>query len=105
MTPCPLWYSSRIWSALFLVFVFAHSVWNGATYYVDIFGNRFQKELEDLRAEVEKWQNSPLRSEGSYSGTNTPFRDIPKLDLERVRLVLEAEKAKPELESEKVKPE
>jgi len=81
MIPAPLWFISRIWSAIFLSLVFGWSVWNGATYYVDIFGKRFQKELEDLRAEVEKWQNSPLRLDGSNSGTSTPYREIPNLDL------------------------
>ena len=81
MIPCPLWFMSKLYSAVFLSLVFGWSVWNGATYYVDIFGKRFQKELEDLRAEVEKWQNSPLRSDGSNSGTSTPFKEIPNLDL------------------------
>ena len=81
MLPCPIWYGSKVYSAVFLSFVFGWSVWNGATYYVDIFGKRFQKELEDLRAEVEKLQNSPSRSEGN-SGSATPYRDIPNLDLE-----------------------
>jgi hypothetical protein len=81
MLPAPLWYSSRLYSAIFLSLVFGWSVWNGATYYVDIFGKRFQNELEELRAEVEKWQNSPLRSNGGISGESTPYREIPNLDL------------------------
>lgn len=82
MLPVPLWYESKVLSAIFSSFVFGWSAWNGATYYVDIFGRRFQKELEDLRSEVEKWQNSPSRSEGGASGANTPYQDIPKFDLE-----------------------
>jgi len=39
--------------------VFAWSVYNGATYYIDVFGKRFQNELEAMRREVQKWQNSP----------------------------------------------
>jgi hypothetical protein len=76
--------------------VFGWSVWNGATYYVDIFGKRFQKELEDLRAEVERWQQSPL---GGASGNATPSRDIPNLDLELL------EKTKSEENSDKPKAE
>jgi len=83
-------YSSRIYSALFLSIVFGWSVWNGATYYVDIFGRRFQKELEDLRAEVAKWQNSPL----SASGSSTPYREIPKIDLEVSEETTDKEKDK-----------
>lgn len=39
--------------------VFCWSVYNGATYYIDVFGKRFQNELEAMRREVQKWQNSP----------------------------------------------
>ena len=59
MLPCPLWFFSRWSSATFLIVVFAWSVYNGATYYIDVFGKRFQKELEALKTEVVKWQNSP----------------------------------------------
>lgn len=37
--------------------MFAWSVWNGATYYIDVFGTRFQKELELLKKDVARWQN------------------------------------------------
>ena len=39
--------------------VFCWSVYNGATYYIDVFGKRFQNELEAMKLEVQKWQNSP----------------------------------------------
>lgn len=32
---------------------------NGANYYMDVFGKRFQKELEQMKRDVAKWQNSP----------------------------------------------
>jgi len=59
MIPCPLWFWSRWASGIFLAVVFAYSVYNGATYYIDIFGLRFQKELEQLRKDVAKWQRTP----------------------------------------------
>lgn len=59
MLPCPLWFFSRWASSLFLIVVFAWSVYNGSTYYIDVFGKRFQKELEAMKAEVAKWQHSP----------------------------------------------
>ena len=65
MLPCPIWFWYRWASAGFLMAVFTWSVYNGATYYIDVFGNRFQKELENMRREVQKWQNSPeLGGEG-----------------------------------------
>ncbi|UKZ83685.1 hypothetical protein TrVFT333_011494 [Trichoderma virens FT-333] len=57
--PCPLWFLSRWASTAFLLIVFAWSIYNGATYYIDVFGKRFQRELEAMRADVIKWQNNP----------------------------------------------
>lgn len=59
MLPCPLWFLSRWASTAFLMAVFTWSIYNGATYYIDVFGVRFQKELEAMKAEVIQWQNSP----------------------------------------------
>lgn len=59
MLPCPLWFNSRHASTAFLLVVFAWSIYNGSTYYIDVFGKRFQKELEAMKAEVLKWQNTP----------------------------------------------
>ncbi|CAN9304047.1 unnamed protein product [Alternaria alternata] len=66
MLPCPVWFWYRWPSGLFLSVVFIWSVYNGATYYIDVFGNRFQKELEQLKADMARWQASP---EGGF----TPF--------------------------------
>jgi len=49
--------------------VFVWSVYNGATYYIDVFGRRWQKELEALRHDVAKWQGSP---DGMTVGVLTP---------------------------------
>src|ERR1700753_3204721 len=68
MVPCPLWFWSRWASGLFLGSVFAWSVWNGATYYIDVFGTRFQKELEALKKDVAKWQAS-----AEAAGQNGPL--------------------------------
>ncbi|KAK0112999.1 hypothetical protein ONS95_014708 [Cadophora gregata] len=59
MLPCPIWFWYRYASATFLMAVFCWSVYNGATYYIDVFGKRFQNELEAMKKEVLKWQNSP----------------------------------------------
>jgi hypothetical protein len=59
MLPCPLWFLSRWASSGFLMGVFLWSVYNGSTYYIDVFGTRFQRELEAMKAEVAKWQHSP----------------------------------------------
>ncbi|KAI9790481.1 MAG: hypothetical protein M1816_005145 [Peltula sp. TS41687] len=59
MTPCPLWFWYRWLSTAFLFVVFSWSIYNGATYYIDVFGKRFQNELEQLKRDVVRWQNSP----------------------------------------------
>jgi hypothetical protein len=59
MVPCPLWFWSRWASSVFLFCVFVWSIWNGANYYMDIFGKKFQNELEQMKKDVAKWQTSP----------------------------------------------
>jgi hypothetical protein len=56
--PCPIWFWYRWLSSAFLMTVFTWSIWNGATYYMDVFGKRFQKELEQLKRDVAKWQDA-----------------------------------------------
>lgn len=72
MLPCPLWFYSRWASATFLIVVFTWSIYNGATFYIDVFGKRFQKELEAMKAEVTKWQSA--ESLGSLSPGLTPHQ-------------------------------
>ncbi|KAF9699120.1 hypothetical protein EKO04_003235 [Ascochyta lentis] len=66
MLPAPIWFWYRWASGIFLTVVFIWSVYNGATFYIDVFGNQFKKELDALKADIAKWQASP---EGGY----TPF--------------------------------
>ncbi|EEP82814.1 conserved hypothetical protein [Uncinocarpus reesii 1704] len=58
LIPCPLWFWYQWASGAFLFVVFSWSIYNGATYYIDVFGKRFQNELEQLRKDVTKWQPS-----------------------------------------------
>lgn len=58
MLPCPIWFSNRHASATFLLVIFTWSIYNGSTYYIDVFGKRFQKELEAMKAEVANWQHN-----------------------------------------------
>ncbi|SPN98847.1 probable Integral membrane protein [Cephalotrichum gorgonifer] len=71
MLPCRIWLFSRHASAAYLMVVFTWSVYNGATYYIDVFGKRFQKDLEAMKAEVAKWQsNSELDTSPSLAPSN-----------------------------------
>jgi len=71
-----LLYDSPLWSGLFLLFIFSVSVWNGGGFYIEVFGRKFERELEALRKELAE---SASRSgaatpaeQGSGSGHNTP---------------------------------
>lgn len=77
MLPCPLWFWSRWASGVFLIVVFIWSTYNGANYYLEVFGVRFQKELEALKKDVARWQSSP---EGGSAPMPSPgIKDIPPL--------------------------
>ena len=72
MLPCPIWFWYRWASAGFLSLVFAWASWNGATYYIDVFGRRMEKELESLRKEVQRMgAKSPELS--GQDGLGSPF--------------------------------
>ncbi|KAL8823481.1 MAG: hypothetical protein Q9191_005814 [Dirinaria sp. TL-2023a] len=75
MIPCPIWFWYRWPSAIFLLTVFVWSVYNGATFYIDVFGKRFQKELEQLKQDMAKWQNSV---DGAASPVQTSKTDATK---------------------------
>jgi len=78
MLPCPIWFWYRYPSAAFLAILFAWSLYNGATYYIDVFGKRFQKELEALKKDVAKWQSSPSLAPGPLTpGGITPGSMTP----------------------------
>lgn len=54
MTPPAIWFvHSPTASSVFLVIIFTISVWNGASFYVEVFGRKFERELEKLRKEME----------------------------------------------------
>ncbi|KAF1353523.1 hypothetical protein BDV97DRAFT_346727 [Delphinella strobiligena] len=59
MIPCPIWFWYRWASTAFLMAVFTWATYNGATFYIDVFGKRMEKELNSLRKEVAKWQATP----------------------------------------------
>ncbi|KAF8520071.1 hypothetical protein JB92DRAFT_2896136 [Gautieria morchelliformis] len=45
-------YDSPLWSGVFLLCIFAVSVWNGGGFYIEVFGRKFERELEALRKEL-----------------------------------------------------
>ena len=67
MLPCPLWFWYRWASAGFLMVVFTWASWNGATYYIDVFGRRMEKELEQLKRDVARLSRSPEMDGRDYA--------------------------------------
>ena len=68
MTPCPIWFKYKHACGAFVVFIFLWASYNGATYYIDVFGKRLEKEVDKLKKEVinlqqenEKIKNSPIQ--------------------------------------------
>ncbi|KAK2466381.1 hypothetical protein APHAL10511_002023 [Amanita phalloides] len=72
-------YDSSVCSAVFLVFIFAVSVWNGGGFYIEVFGRKFERELEALRKELaetaarsESCRSSPTNTNNSLPSDSTP---------------------------------
>ncbi|KAF8165122.1 hypothetical protein B0H34DRAFT_648687 [Crassisporium funariophilum] len=72
-----LLYGSSVWSAIFLLVIFSVSVWNGGGYYIEVFGRKFERELEALRKELAE---VAARSPGS-STPGTLSRGASETDL------------------------
>ncbi|KAK8869577.1 hypothetical protein IAR55_000144 [Kwoniella newhampshirensis] len=73
--PAALYIHSPRSSSVFLITIFAVSVWNGASFYVEVFGRKFERELERLRKEMEL--ASATGSTTSTSSTAPPSPPSP----------------------------
>ncbi|KAJ6627452.1 hypothetical protein B0H10DRAFT_1994623 [Mycena sp. CBHHK59/15] len=62
-------YDSPFWSGVFLILILSVSVWNGGGFYIEVFGRKFERELEALRKELAE---STARSSGRSSPVSTP---------------------------------
>lgn len=56
MAPVPIWFKYKHACGTFMAFIFVMASYNGATYYIDVFGKRFEKEVKKLKKEVEDLQ-------------------------------------------------
>jgi len=66
-------YASPFWSNIFLLLIFSVSVWNGGGFYIEVFGRKFEKELEALRRELAEATARSGRS--SPNGTISSMTD------------------------------
>jgi hypothetical protein len=58
MSICPLWFAYKYLAVLFLTFIFFVASYNGATYYVDYYGKKMEKEVTRLQKEIAEMQAS-----------------------------------------------
>ncbi|PSR71842.1 hypothetical protein PHLCEN_2v12343 [Hermanssonia centrifuga] len=61
-----LLYDSPFWSAMFLLLIFSVSVWNGGGFYIEVFGRKFERELEALRKELAEATSRSERSSPTF---------------------------------------
>ncbi|ORY28316.1 putative integral to membrane protein [Naematelia encephala] len=76
LPPALLLIHSPLASSIFLIVIFAVSAWNGASFYVEVFGRKFERELERLRKEMELASatgTNTASSQPSPSNPSTPF--------------------------------
>jgi hypothetical protein len=74
-----LLYDSSLWSGTFLIVIFGVSVWNGGGYYIEVFGRKFERELEALRKE--------LAESTARSGRSSPDDTSPRISHQTLPLL------------------
>ncbi|GMF00210.1 unnamed protein product [[Candida] boidinii] len=57
MILCPIFFKYNILASLFMSYIFIKASYNGATYYVDIYGKKLNKEVARLQQEIEALQD------------------------------------------------
>jgi len=75
-------YDSPFWSGAYLLFILSVSVWNGGGFYIEVFGRKFERELESLRKELAEAQSKSQRS--------SPIMDPSETESEPVSPLLES---------------
>ncbi|KAI0252850.1 hypothetical protein BJV78DRAFT_273058 [Lactifluus subvellereus] len=107
--PAFILYDSPFWSGAYILIILCVSVWNGGGFYIEVFGRKFERELEALRKELLEAQskrsspildpseaesepvsplldNQPLDGEaGAQSEMSTPVDEGLSLQLEETR--------------------
>ncbi|GAA5820313.1 hypothetical protein JCM11251_005568 [Rhodosporidiobolus azoricus] len=74
LIPVFVLYESKTWASAYLIWLFATSAWNGASFYMEVFARKFEKELLALRKEFDAQQALLNRyaANPSSSALNTP---------------------------------
>ncbi|QPG76785.1 hypothetical protein FOA43_004179 [Brettanomyces nanus] len=75
MSLCPLFFQYKYAASVFVSLIFLTASYNGATYYVDFYGKKFQKEIARLQDGLNKLQNK-LTSVESSEDLTANYLDI-----------------------------
>ncbi|RDB20515.1 hypothetical protein Hypma_012426 [Hypsizygus marmoreus] len=75
-----LLYHSSLWSGIFLIALFSVSVWNGGGFYIEVFGRKFERELEALRKELAESTARSGQTTPSDNGRTRSESDLSTLD-------------------------
>lgn len=75
MSLCPILYSYKHICSLFVSFIFLCATYNGATYYVDFYGKKFQKEVIKLQSEIESFQQEKERQNDKTDSNDNKLPD------------------------------
>ncbi|SCU84648.1 LAFA_0D11166g1_1 [Lachancea sp. 'fantastica'] len=65
MMLCGIWFHHRKAAAAFLMFIYLCAARNGATYYIDHYGKKFEKEVTKLKLEIQDLQQELDQKPGS----------------------------------------
>lgn len=89
MLPCPLWFRYKHLCGAFVMFIFSWSAYNGATYYIEVFGKRFEKEVATLKLEINELQQQISRHEAERStpSFSPVLEPLPSEPMEELRLL------------------
>jgi hypothetical protein len=72
----PLLFKSYYLSCVFLVFVFTTAVWNGASYYIEIFSTRYNLKYVAIEAKAEKERKESESVGSSQDGHDDDLDDL-----------------------------
>ena len=75
MMLCGIWFNYRRAAGAFMIFIYLCAAKNGATYYIDYYGKKFEKEVTKLKSEVENLQQQ-LEQRSISSTSSTEINEI-----------------------------
>ncbi|KAH9034933.1 hypothetical protein EDB84DRAFT_1269713 [Lactarius hengduanensis] len=72
-------YYSPFWSGAYILFILSVSVWNGGGFYIEVFGRKFERELEALRKELAEAQSKSQHSSPTMAPSEAESEPVSPL--------------------------